>query len=269
MQTSKLTFIGAGNIAQAIIGGLINRGYESSLITASDPVAEQLQHMPGGIPHGIKVTTDNDSAVATADVVILCVKPNLAEQIARSLAPSLKNKLVISVAAGVKACDLVNWTDQATVIRCMPNTPALIQKGMIGLYTGTETGDDHRQVAESILSAVGATAWFDSEDEMDMVTAVSGSGPAYFFFVMEAMDLAAQKLGLSADASRLLVLQTALGAAEMALSENETPASLRHKVTSPGGTTEAAVNSLADDDLVTIFEKAINAAYKRAGELGK
>lgn len=260
---ARLAFIGAGRIAQAIMGGLINQGLSASNMTAADPDPDILDMLPTGV----KRSADNLAAVADADVVILCVKPNMAKTVVSGLASVLADRLLISVAAGIRASDLTAWSGEATVIRCMPNTPALIRQGMIGLYSA-DASAVQRALADDLLGAVGATAWFDSDDDLDKVTALSGSGPAYFFYLMEAMIAAGVELGMSTEASRTLVLNTAMGAAAMAVDSPDSPAQLRANVTSPGGTTEAALNVLSAQGLSESLDAAVRAAYERAIELG-
>lgn len=260
---ATLAFIGAGRIAQAIMGGLINQGFNPDDITASDPDASILEMLPAGV----NAAPNNAAAIASADVIVLCVKPNMAKPVVSDLAGAITGRLLISVAAGIRASDLAKWSGGATVIRCMPNTPALIRQGMIGLYSA-DASHDQRALADELLGAVGVTAWFDSDDDLDKVTALSGSGPAYFFYLMEAMIDAGIALGLSDDASRTLVLNTALGAAAMAVDSPDTPARLRANVTSKGGTTEAALKVLADRGLPESLDAAVRAAYQRAIELG-
>ncbi|HKI75089.1 MAG TPA: pyrroline-5-carboxylate reductase [Pseudomonadales bacterium] len=261
---NRLAFMGAGNIARAIIGGLISSGYPSARMVAADPAPSQLEGLPGDV----EGTTDNAAAAARADIIIICVKPGLVARVAADIAAAAKDKLVITVAAGIPIATIkAHLGPAAAVIRCMPNTPALVGIGMTGLYASDNVTEDQKAAGEAILAAVGKTRWFDTEDELNMVTAVSGSGPAYFFFVMEAMEKAAVSLGLSAEASRELVLQTALGAARMAAGSDVSPQTLRERVTSPGGTTQAALECLADAGLAGNFEQAIAAAYRRAVEL--
>lgn len=260
----QLAFIGAGNIARAIIGGLVNSGYGPERISAADPDEAQLEQLPADVGR----STNNRQGVSAADVILLCVKPNLAARIAADIASVARGKLVISVAAGIPTTVLeAGLGAGASIIRCMPNTPALVGHGMTGLYANNYVSTAQRDAGETILSAVGKTLWFDTEDQLDMVTAVSGSGPAYFFLVMEAMEKAALVLGLSPEASRTLVLQTALGSAEMALAADGSPEVLRRRVTSPGGTTEAAVQRLLESGLVDHFADAITAACERSREL--
>jgi pyrroline-5-carboxylate reductase len=264
LETRTIAFIGAGNIASAIIGGLIQHGYPAGNLRAADPDQNQLARLQSGI----RTSTVNADVIDGADVIVLCVKPDLAGTVAAGMADVAGGKLLISVAAGITTGILGRSLGASSaVIRCMPNTPALVGCGMTGLFANPAVTAAQRTIAEGILSAVGTFAWFDNERELDMVTAISGSGPAYFLLVMEAMQAAAIELGLTADASRNLVLQTALGAARMALSSTEAPAELRRRVTSPGGTTEAAIRVLLESDLPGSFNNAIRAAFKRSIEL--
>lgn len=264
MTHAKIAFLGAGNIAQAIIGGLVQGGYPAQMIFAADPTAEQLARLPDGVNR----CDDNTSAAEAADVVVFSVKPHLVAQVAEGIAGAARGKLIVSVAAGITSALLANKLGSDTaIIRCMPNTPALVGEGMTGLFANINVTDAQRDVGETLLSAVGKVLWFDDEAQLDMVTAVSGSGPAYFFIVMEAMERAAISLGLPPEASRTLVLQTAFGAARMANLSDEPPATLRQNVTSKGGTTEAAINSLLDSGLLAHFNTAIQAACRRSIEL--
>lgn len=261
---TRLAFLGAGNIAHAIIGGLIDGGYHPEEIWAADPTDVQLQKLAA---KKINTTNDNLTAASNADVVIISVKPDIVESLAREIASIASGKLFISVAAGVTTDSLVSWLGCRTVIRCMPNTPALVQQGMTGLFATDSVNEAHRQIGESILAAVGETRWFEKESDLDVVTAVSGSGPAYFFLVIEVLQNAAEQLGLSREASRQLVLQTARGAAEMASSSIQSASELRENVTSPGGTTEAALKKLIDGGLESLFLNAVRAAKLRSEEL--
>lgn len=262
---TKLAFMGAGNIAQAIIGGLIEGGFNPEDIWAADPTVAQLDKVKS---MQINTTTDNLVAVSEADIIIISVKPDVVESLAKEVSALASGKLFISVAAGVTTQSLVSWLGCPTIIRCMPNTPALLQKGMTGLFATKSVNDENRKIGESILAAVGETRWFEKESDLDAVTAISGSGPAYFFYVIEVMQSAAEQLGLSREASRQLVLQTALGASEMAAKSIEPTAELRKRVTSPGGTTEAALNKLIDGGLESLFLDAILAAKNKSEELG-
>jgi pyrroline-5-carboxylate reductase len=258
---TKLAFLGAGNIAQAIIGGLIATGFNPDDICAADPSDEQLTKLR---KIGVRTSSENLEAITAAEVVILSIKPDVVEQISREISPMTSGKLFISVAAGITATSLESWLQSDTVIRCMPNTPALVMKGMTGLYATSAVSSEQREIADTILSAVGETLWFEEESKLDAVTAVSGSGPAYFFYVIEVMQEAALAVGLSPEESSKLVLQTARGAAEMALQSVEPVAELRRKVTSPGGTTAAALEVLQQEGLDGIFLQAVMAAKKRS-----
>ncbi len=281
-----ITFIGAGNMARSLIAGLIQD--EADLqIRIADPENSQLQSIQTSW-QGIAAFSDNIEAVAgtntadhanntdnAADVVVLAVKPQIMQAVCEPLKAAVleHNPLIISIAAGISIDSLQQWLGgkdkSLPIVRCMPNTPALVQSGMTGLYANPQVTGAQKDLAESILRAVGSTLWLDNEDKLDAVTAVSGSGPAYYFLVMEAMQNAAQKLGLSAEDSRLLVLQTAFGAAKLALESTDDAATLRQRVTSKGGTTEAALKELIDGGLPELFEKALQAAENRSRELKK
>jgi pyrroline-5-carboxylate reductase len=262
----RLTFLGAGNIARAIIGGLIDDGADATTMTAADPWDEA---RASAAQMGLHVTEDNLAAVQSADVIVIAVKPNVVSDLCQEIAPVVDDKLIISVAAGITTVSLTRWLgDGSPIIRCMPNTPALVGRGMTGLYGTPMVNATGRQHAEDILSAVGQFVWVDNESELDAVTAVSGSGPAYFFFVMEAIEAAAERLGLSPDVAHKLVVETALGAAMMAGQADVPAGTLRERVTSPGGTTAAALDVLNTKDLKGAFDEAITAAWRRSIELG-
>ena len=262
---TSTTFIGAGNIAQALMGGYLASDPAAKII-ASDPFPAQLEKLPSVIQR----CDNNHDAVEASDVVVLCVKPNMMQQICEELGSSIASKLTISVAAGTTAGAISSWIgEKSAIIRCMPNTPALVNQGMTGLYANEHATEEQKHKAADILGSVGRIQWFETESELDAVTAVSGSGPAYFFLVMEAMQKAAIGLGLDATTSRDLVLQTALGAAQMAQESELSTEQLRINVTSPGGTTEAALNELLKGGLEQNFEKAIEAAFKRSVELSQ
>ncbi len=265
MSDTTLAFIGAGNIARAIIGGII-QGSDDTRIIAVDPSAEQLAQLPGSVK-GFETATGHLDA---ADAVVLCVKPNLIAPVIESLRDDVKGKLLISVAAGVTVDTmLAALGEDAPVVRCMPNTPSLVGTGMSGLYANASVSAAQKSLAENVMKAAGEVHWVAVESELHGVTAVSGSGPAYFFYVMEAMEAAGVELGLDAETSRRLVLQTALGAAKMAALSTDDPATLRRNVSSPGGTTEAAIKSLGNSGLPESFSKAMAACYQRSIELGE
>lgn len=268
MSDTQIGFIGGGNMAASLIGGLIADGWDSQTIHVSDPDTARLNHLQERF--SLKTYSDNQAMLAHTSVVVLAVKPQLMAETIAPLASTISKQqpLLISVAAGISINNLSRWcADYKTIVRCMPNTPALVQSGATGLYADPAVNAQQRDLAETIMRAVGLTLWVDNEAQIDAVTALSGSGPAYFFYVMEAMEQAGVNLGLSADNARLLTLQTAFGASKMALESSDGPQSLREKVTSPGGTTERALNILQQGDLVQLFNEALSGAYERSQEL--
>jgi len=266
-----ITFIGAGNMTRSLVAGLIQDKVPHQ-IRISDPDESQIQAIKNAW-NSVADFTDNNQAVKDADVVVLAVKPQIMQLVCEGLADSLQPQkpLIVSIAAGITIDNLAQWldADQLPIVRCMPNTPALVQSGMTGLYANTQVSETQHDLAESILRAVGSTLWLDNEDLINAVTAISGSGPAYYFLVMEAMQKAAIKMGLSVDQARLLVLQTAFGAAKLALESTDDAAILRKRVTSKGGTTEAALEKLMSGGLEKLFEEALNSAKDRSIELSK
>jgi pyrroline-5-carboxylate reductase len=264
-------FIGGGNMAASLIGGLTNAGISASDITVAEPDEKQRQSLTDQF--GIVTATDNH-ATLHCDIIVLAVKPQLLKQVCQQLnPPSQGNYLFISIAAGVKSTDINRWlNEQQAIVRCMPNTPALLQCGASGLFANKFVSDTQKQQAEQIMQAVGITIWVDSEEQLNAVTAVSGSGPAYFFLMMEAMQQAGETLGLEAEVTKRLVLQTALGAARMASESDVTAAELRQMVTSKGGTTEQAILSFQSAGYNKIVLDALKAANDRsislADELG-
>lgn len=268
MSKTRIAFIGAGNMAACIIGGLRAQGVEASLIRASAPGAETRERIAH--EQGIKVFADNAQAIEGADVVVLAVKPQLMKSVCQALKPSLKpEQLVVSVAAGITCASMTQWLGDQPVVRCMPNTPSQLRQGASGLYATDKVSAKQRTQAEQLLSAVGIAVWVDQEKQMDAVTAVSGSGPAYFFLMMEAMTAAGVKLGLSEDIARKLTLQTALGSSLIASGSDSDPAELRRRVASPGGTTEAAIKAFQAGGFEALVETALTAADHRAGELAE
>ena len=269
-QIAKIAFIGAGNMASSLIGGLLKQGYPAEHIACSDPMEASLAAIADmGV---VNTSTVNADIIATADVVILAVKPQVMRNVLAPLKDLLVNKkpLLISIAAGIESKSLQNWAGEAVpVVRCMPNTPALLQVGATGLYATSDVTSTQRETAETILSAVGIVVWANQESELDAVTAVSGSGPAYFFLLMEAMQQVGEQLGLSAEAAAQLTQQTALGAARMALESDVDVAELRKRVTSPNGTTQAAVESFQASNIHGMVEKALSAAFTRSQALAK
>lgn len=268
MSNTRIAFIGAGNMAASLIGGLRAQGLEAAQIRASDPGAEQRAKIHA--EHGIEMFENNAQAIEGADVVVLAVKPQAMKAVCEALKPSLKpEQLVVSIAAGITCASMNNWLGAQPIVRCMPNTPALLRQGVSGLYATAEVSTEQRQQAEQLLSAVGIALWLDSEQQLDAVTAVSGSGPAYFFLLIEAMTAAGEKLGLPRETASKLTLQTALGAAHMAVSSDVDAAELRRRVTSPNGTTEAAIKSFQANGFEALVEKALGAAAHRSAEMAE
>jgi len=264
----KMAFIGGGNMAAALIGGLTRQGLAREHIVVSDPNREQLERLVRDF--GVSAAADNQTAVEGAEVVILAVKPQQMRSVAQALAPrvSAAGPLVISIAAGIPHAALTRWFGAGTaVVRTMPNRPALNGFGATGLYAPAGVGAAHRALAESILAAVSATVWVEHESQMDTVTALSGSGPAYFFLFMEALEAAAHSRGLPTDIAHKLTLETAFGAAQMARLSGESLGSLREQVTSKGGTTAAALEVLDAAGLRAIVAHAVAAADRRSAEL--
>jgi pyrroline-5-carboxylate reductase len=265
-----IAFIGGGNMASALAGGLIADRYPPGNVRVAEPDADKRARLSSRL--GVECSADAVQAARGAAILVLAVKPQVIEGVARALAGVIRetHPLVISVAAGIREQDLADWLGGGvSLVRTMPNTPAMIQAGATVLHAGPGVSRAQRDQAESILRSVGLTLWVDDEDQLDAVTALSGSGPAYFFLVMEALEAVAAQLGLPAETARLLTLQTALGAAKMALESQEPPADLRRRVTSPGGTTEQAVRVLEDGGLRSLFEQALTAARDRSIELSK
>lgn len=263
---NNIAFLGGGNIATAIIGGLLNTGYAGTDISVADPDQKQCRKLS---QMGVSIASTNSQAAQNADVILICVKPDQVEIAATAIVPLRPDQLVISVAAGINTTSLKQWLGSANLVRCMPNTPALIGEGMMALFAEAELSQAHRCLATTLMSAVGETRWFQQESDLDVVTAISGSGPAYFFYLMESLIDAAMALGLDDQSARQLVLQTALGTAKMAKGNAASPQELRIQVTSPGGTTQAACTVLKDQQLPAIIVKAVTAAQQRSVELGK
>jgi pyrroline-5-carboxylate reductase len=264
----RLAFIGGGNMAAALIGGLTKRGLQAARIVVADPSQEQLQRLVRD--YGVQAAADNSSAVKGAEVVILAVKPQQMRAVATELAPSMAATLplLISVAAGIPHAALARWFGpRIPVIRTMPNRPALNGFGATGLFAPASVGAANRALAEMIMAAVSATVWVEHESQMDTVTALSGSGPAYFFLFMEALEAAAHERGLPNEVAHQLTLETAFGAAQMARHSRESLATLREQVTSKGGTTAAALEVLDAAGLRAIIAHAVAAADRRSAEL--
>ena len=270
MKTKRLAFIGAGNMARSLIGGLIADGWDPAAISVSDPDNEQLAALAALFQ--VHADPDNHKVAESGEVVILAVKPQVMSVVARDLSASVQQHqpLVISIAAGIRSADLEHWLGgDCALVRCMPNTPALVQSGATALFCNPRVSSAQKDLAETILRAVGLALWVGDEDLMDAVTALSGSGPAYIFLVIEALQDAGTKLGLDEKTARLLALQTAFGAARMALESRDDAGTLRQRVTSPGGTTERALAVLEDGGLRNLFNDALRAARDRSRELAQ
>lgn len=263
-KNNNIAFLGGGNMARSLIGGLIKSGIKPDQIHISDPneTARATLHADFGISTG----TSNQDAVTNADIVLFAVKPQVLKQVISELTINNNtDKLFISIAAGIPEPAIRKWLGfKASIVRCMPNTPALVESGATALFANSNVDQDQQDIAESIMRAVGLTVWLENETDMDAVTALSGSGPAYFFYVMEAMEQSAIKMGLKPEIARLLCLQTALGAAKLAIEVKQEPAELRRKVTSPGGTTEAALNEFQNGGMMELFSRGLFAAQQRA-----
>jgi pyrroline-5-carboxylate reductase len=268
MKTQKIGFIGGGNMATSLISGLTAAGHEPSAIWVSDINAEQLKSLAERLK--VNVTASNETVVNESDVVVLAVKPQIMRDVAKQIAPAIRQRkpLVVSIAAGISERSLSAWLgEDIAIVRCMPNTPALVLTGATALHANDKVGTEQRSMAENILRSVGIALWVRDEKELDAVTAVSGSGPAYYFLLMEAMEKAAVELGLTEGTARLLVLQTALGAAKIALESSESPEQLRKRVTSPGGTTQRAIETFQQGGFGELVSKALHGARDRSVEM--
>ncbi|WP_185233503.1 pyrroline-5-carboxylate reductase [Teredinibacter franksiae] len=267
--TPSIAFIGAGNMAGSIIGGLVANGRPTTSIVASDPNIEGLTALADS--HGIHTTTDNAEAVKQANIIVLAIKPQIMQLACESIVDHLAAEtLVISIAAGITCSSLKQWLNKKqAVVRCMPNTPALVSAGASALFANKRVSDEQRKQAEEILAAVGTVNWVDNEKDIDAVTAVSGSGPAYFFLMIEAMIDAGIKQGLTRETATTLASQTAYGAAKLALCSDVDVGELRRRVTSPNGTTAEAIASFEQSDFRGIVGKAMKACANRSRALAE
>lgn len=265
-----IAFVGAGNMASSIIGGLLESGHPANCISAADPFPASLERLRAIAP--VAIYSDNLAAVQVADIIILAVKPQMMAEATDSIAAAVRanRSLVISIAAGVTIASMqARLGPAAAIVRCMPNTPALIGCGASGLFANDKTSAEQREFAQLVLSAVGITCWVYSEPELDAITALSGSGPAYFFLFIEALVNSGIELGLDGKTARTLALQTSLGASRMALESDLDLVELRRRVTSPGGTTERAIQSFEQDGLRNTVANALRAAADRAVEMAR
>ena len=265
---ARIAFIGGGNMARSLIGGLIANGVPAGHLAVSEPNSDLRAALARDF--AIATPAGNEDAATSADVLLLAVKPQVMSDVCAGLlaAAQARKPLIISTAAGIRIDQLDTWLGGSMpIVRCMPNTPALIGAGATGACANARCTGAQREIAQDILSAVGTTVWIDDEALMDTVTAISGSGPAYFFLLVEALEDAAVSQGLPRETARALAAQTCLGAGRMLREDGAAPAELRRRVTSPGGTTQAALESFAASDFTAIVARAIVAATKRGGEL--
>ena len=270
MNIQKIGFIGGGNMASSLLSGLIVSGHSPQHLWVSDINPETLATLAKNL--NVNTSASNDELINAVDVVVLAVKPQTLNSVAKSAAPLIQQKksLVVSIAAGISQHSLSQWLGADTaIVRCMPNTPALVLTGATALHANVQVTPEQRNLAENIMRAVGIALWVNEESELDAVTAVSGSGPAYYFLLMEAMEKAALELGLNEVTARLLVQQTALGAAKIGLESSESPEQLRKRVTSPGGTTQKAIETFEQGGFTELVSKALHAARDRSIEMSK
>jgi pyrroline-5-carboxylate reductase len=268
MKNVKLAFIGGGNMASSLIGGLLEDHIDPKQISVADSNDSQRENLAARF--NISTSADNQTTAAGADVVILAIKPQNLKDVAEEMAATIQqnHSLIVSIAAGIRSKDIEKWLGgNIAVVRAMPNTPALVQTGATALFANAQVTPEQQDLAESILRAAGLTLWVTDESQMDAVTALSGSGPAYFFRIMEAIEAAGVELGLTKETAHLLTLQTALGAAKMALESHESVATLRKQVTSPGGTTEQGLNAMDEHNIDAVFSEVLKAARDRSEEL--
>ncbi len=265
-----ISFVGGGNMARSLIGGLLHGGFESEKIRVCDPDPAQRERLQKNF--GIFTSERLADVVDDSNCLVLAVKPQILRSVCIELGLLIadKNPLLLSIAAGINLNSINRWLGKEhAIVRCMPNTPALIQAGASALYANNVASESQRGLAESIMRAAGITLWVEDEKLMDAVTALSGSGPAYIFLVIEAMQKAGEDLGLAEQHSKLLALQTVLGAAKMAMEDVEPVNELRARVTSKGGTTEKALEIFEQGELINLFARAMTAAYNRSAELAE
>ncbi len=270
LDNKKISFIGGGNMAQALISGLVSCGVKPSLITVADPSSEAREQLAVKGLNTVDPTTDAKAAVIDADIVVLAVKPQVMKAVVSSFADALDKQLVISVAAGLSTKILSGMLGgYDNIVRAMPNTPAMIQMGATGLYGTDDISAEQKQLATAVMEASGLVMWVEDEAHMHAVTAVSGSAPAYMFYIIEAMVDGAVALGLDKEQASALAMQTMLGAAKMAMDSEDAPAELRRKVTSPNGTTQAAIESMQANDISRQISEAMQACYDRSQALSE
>ena len=264
----KITFVGGGNMAGALIGGLIGKGHAPEAIRVVEIQSEARARLAA--QHGVACADGMEAVGPLGDVVLLAVKPQHMRAAAQGLRPLLQKQLVITIAAGIRLVDLSRWLGgHSNMVRCMPNTPALVAAGISGLYAGSEVGAGQRQLAEAVLGAVGSTLWVSDESMLDAVTAISGSGPAYVFYFIEALQQAGVEMGFSDAEARKLAVETFVGSASLAAQSSEDITLLRERVTSKGGTTERALASMTADRVKDNIVRALHTANERAHEMGE
>jgi pyrroline-5-carboxylate reductase len=266
LDTLTFGFLGGGNMASALIGGLVARGVPAGAIRVVDPFEDARQRLARTL--GVQTLAAPDAAFGASDVIVLAVKPQQFRDAVASLAPLLQNNLIISVAAGIRLQDMQRWMGTARLVRAMPNTPALAGMGMTGLAAAAGLSGDDRAIATAVAEAVGQCVWVEDDSQIDAVTAISGSGPAYVFYFIEAMERAATEMGLSAEQGRKLAVETFRGAAALAAESPEPVSTLRERVTSKGGTTYAALTSMDAGGIKDAFVRAMHAAAARGREMG-
>ena len=269
-KSPTISFIGAGNMASAIIGGMLDSGFKAGNIWASAPDDGHLQAIRKRF--GISVTTDNRYCAQQADMVVLAVKPQAMADVCRDIAPIAQNTrpLMVSIAAGLGANTLDEWLGGGLpIVRVMPNTPSLVGKGAAGLFANASVSSAQKEMVQSVFEGIGMAVWVEDEALLHGVTALSGSGPAYFFLMLEALEASATEAGVDAEIARKLAIQTMAGAAEMAARSDLDPAQLKKNVMSPGGVTEQAINTFEEGGMRELIAKAYSAAYKRSEEMAK
>lgn len=270
LDNKKISFIGGGNMAQALISGLIGCGIQPNLITVADPNLSVRDQLSAKGLNTVDPTADANAAVIDADIVVLAVKPQVMKAVIGAFADALSTQLVISVAAGLSTELLSNMLNgYRNIVRAMPNTPAMIQMGATGLYGTDDISAEQKQLATAVMEASGLVMWVEDEAHMHAVTAVSGSAPAYMFYIIESMVDKGIALGLDTEQASALALQTMIGAAKMALDSEDAPAELRRKVTSPNGTTQAAIESMQANDIGRQIGEAMQACYDRSQALSE
>ena len=270
LDNKKISFIGGGNMAQALISGLVSCGIKPSLITVAEPNSDAREQLAAKGLNTVDPTTDAKAAVIDADIVVLAVKPQVMKAVVSDFADVLDKQLVISVAAGLSTEILSDMLGgYGNIVRAMPNTPAMIQMGATGLYGTDDISAEQKQLATAVMEASGLVMWVENEEHMHAVTAVSGSAPAYMFYIIEAMVDGAVALGLDKEQASALAMQTMVGAAKMAMDSDDAPAELRRKVTSPNGTTQAAIESMQANDIGRQISEAMQACYDRSQALSE